>query len=95
MLGTPNQVLGIIRESPTDLIGRLLFEKKISPDKYVHVHIVHSRVSGNLLLFRLERLVSDLPHLKIVEVIVKCCCPKIPSVCPPGRRSMYYMCILV
>ena len=30
-------------------------------------------------LIRLEQFMSDLPHLKIVEVIVKCCCPFIPN----------------
>ena len=30
-------------------------------------------------LIRLEQFMSDLPHLKIVEVIVKCCCLFIPN----------------
>ena len=30
-------------------------------------------------MIRLEQFMSDLPHLKIVEVIVKCCCPFIPN----------------
>jgi zinc finger FYVE domain-containing protein 26 len=56
----PSQLLCVLKESPIELIGRLVFEKSISPQ-------------------RLEKFMSDLPHLKIVEVIVKCCCPSIPS----------------
>ena len=33
---------------------------------------------------RLEQLMADMPHLKIVEVIVKCCCPSITNSSLPG-----------
>ena len=38
------------------------------------------------MIFRLEQFMSDLPHLKIVEVIVKCCSPVIPSF-PPTQGT--------
>ena len=31
---SPSQMLSVLRESPTDLIGKLVFEKNINPQRY-------------------------------------------------------------
>ena len=54
----------MLKESPTQTVGKLIFEKGVHPQK-------------------LEDLMRDFPHLKIVEVLIQCCCPKIPSRASP------------
>ena len=46
------------------MLGRLIFEKGIHPQK-------------------LEGLMGDFPHLRIVEILIKCCCPQLPSAARP------------
>lgn len=53
-------LLTLLQESPSEVLGRLVFEQGISPQ-------------------RLEGLMYDFSHLRIVEVLVKCCCPRLPS----------------
>ena len=53
-------LLSVLPESPSHMLGRLVFEQSIKPH-------------------HLEGLMGEFPHLQIVEVLVKCCCPHVPS----------------
>lgn len=53
----------LLNESPSEVLGRLVFEQGITPQ-------------------RLESLMQDFSHLHVVEVIIKCCCPTLPSSAP-------------
>ena len=52
-----------------------------------------SRTLGRLIFERglhpqkLEAMMGDFPHLRIVEVLVKCCCPLLPAQATPVPRS--------
>ena len=67
-------ILSVLKESPSQTLGRLIFEKGVHPHK-------------------LEGLMGDFPHLRIVEVLVKCCCPQIAShaISTRGRWSLFGM----
>ena len=50
----------ILRESPSQLLGRLVFKVGISPK-------------------RLEQFMVAFPHMHMMEVLIKCCCPWLPA----------------
>ena len=53
-------LISVLREGPSHLLGWLVFEQGIQPQ-------------------RLETMMADFPQLRIVDVLVKCCCPQLPS----------------
>ena len=59
-LSESSLLISILQESPSKLLGRLVFELGIQPH-------------------RLEQLMVDFPHMQMMEVLVRCCCPAIPS----------------
>ncbi len=61
-------LLTLLNESPSEVLGRLIFERGITPQK-------------------LESLMQGFSHLHVVEVIVKCCCPTLPSTAPSTNTS--------
>lgn len=53
-------VVSVLREGPSHLLGWLVFEQGIQPQ-------------------RLEAMMADFPQLRIVDILVKCCSPLLPS----------------
>ena len=53
-------MLSVMKETPYRMLGCLIFERGIPPQK-------------------LEAMMNDFPHLQIVAILVKCCCPDVSS----------------
>lgn len=63
-------LISVLHEGPSQLLGRLVFEQGIQPQ-------------------RLEAMMGDFPQLRIVDVLVKCCSPKLPSNAVISRRGKF------
>lgn len=61
-------LISVLREGPSQLLGWLVFEQGILPQ-------------------RLEAMMGDFPQLRIVDVLVKCCCPTLPSNTAVSRQG--------
>ena len=68
-------IVSVLREGPSQLLGWLVFEQGIQPQ-------------------RLEAMMGDFPQLRIIDVLVKCCCPPLPSNAAVSKRGKSLLIIL-